>query len=221
MPVICPEDIGGPMTLFLTIALVHLIALVTPGPDFFFVSQLAASRPRRESFAGVIGIVLGVAMWAALALLGLQLLLLRLAWLERGISVLGGAYLCWMGVQLLRGAWKASPDAAAPRVDVRGSSPWRALMRGLATNIANPKAAIYFASIFSAFLADGVDTGTRWALWALVILETLMWFSLVSAVFALPAMRRGYLRASRWIDGGAGAVFTLFGLNLILDRKST
>lgn len=208
------------MTLFLTIALVHLIALVTPGPDFFFVSQLAASRPRREAFAGVVGIALGVAVWAALALLGLQLLLVRLAWLERGISVLGGAYLCWMGVQMLRGAWKADPNAAAPVVDVRGSSSSRALIRGLATNIANPKAAIYFASIFSAFLAEGVGVGTRWALWTLVIVETFVWFSLVSAIFALPAMRRGYLRASRWIDGGAGVVFTLFGLNLIFGRKA-
>ena len=66
------------MSLFLTIALVHIVALITPGPDFFFVSQLAASRSRREALAGVVGIALGVAVWAALALLGLHVLLQRL-----------------------------------------------------------------------------------------------------------------------------------------------
>jgi Putative threonine efflux protein len=208
------------MHIFLTLAVVQLVALVTPGPDFFFVSQLAASRSRREAIAGVVGIALGVAVWAALALLGLQLLLHRLAWLERGIAIAGGAYLCWMGLQMLRASWKAKPDAAAPVVDVRDSSPGKALLRGLATNLANPKAAIYFASIFSAFLGEGVDAAARWGLWAMVTAETALWFGVVAAIFALPAMRRGYVRASRWIDGGAGAIFTLFGLHLILGRRA-
>ncbi|HEY4092957.1 MAG TPA: threonine export protein RhtC [Luteibacter sp.] len=206
--------------VFLTIAVVQLVALVTPGPDFFFVSQLAASRSRREAIAGVVGIALGVAVWAALALLGLQLLLHRLAWLERGIAIAGGAYLCWMGIQMLRASWKAKPDAAVPVVDVRDSSPGRALVRGLLTNLANPKAAIYFASIFSAFIGEGVTAGARWGLWAMVTAETFLWFGVVAAIFALPAMRRGYVRASRWIDGGAGAIFTLFGLHLILGRRA-
>ena len=208
------------MSLFLTIALVHIVALITPGPDFFFVSQLAASRSRREALAGVVGIALGVAAWAALALLGLHVLLQRLAWLERGIAVLGGAYLCWMGFQLLRSAWRTKPDAAVPTVDVRGSSPWKALVRGLATNLANPKAAIYFASIFSAFVGDDMTTGARWGLWAMITVETMLWFAVVAGIFALPAMRRGYVRASRWIDGGAGAIFSLFGLYLIFGRRA-
>lgn len=208
------------MDIFLTLALVHIVALVTPGPDFFFVSQLAASRSRREALAGVVGITMGVAVWAALALLGLQILLHRLAWLERAIAILGGAYLCWMGIQMLRAAWKATPDAAAPVVDVAGFNPWRALIRGLATNLANPKAAIYFASIFSAFVGEGMSSGARWGLWVMVTIETLLWFTAVAGIFALPAMRRAYVRASRWIDGGAGAVFTLFGLHLVFGRRA-
>jgi threonine efflux protein len=208
------------MSILPTIALIQLVALATPGPDFFFVSQLAASRSRREALAGVVGIAMGVAVWAALALLGLQLLLHRLAWLERGIAVAGGAYLCWMGLQMLRAAWRPKPDAAEPVVDVSGQSAGRALLRGLLTNLANPKAAVYFASIFSAFVGDGMPAGARWGVWAMVTLETVLWFGVVAAIFALPAMRRGYVRASRWIDGGAGAIFALFGLHLILGRRA-
>lgn len=208
------------MSILPTIALIQLVALATPGPDFFFVSQLAASRSRREALAGVVGIAMGVAVWAALALLGLQLLLHRLAWLERGIAVAGGAYLCWMGLQMLRAAWRPKPDAAEPVVDVSGQSAGRALLRGLFTNLANPKAAVYFASIFSAFVGDAMPAGARWGVWAMVTLETVLWFGVVAAIFALPAMRRGYVRASRWIDGGAGAIFALFGLHLILGRRA-
>jgi threonine efflux protein len=207
------------MSLFLTIAAVHLIALLSPGPDFFYVSQTAISRSRREALAGVAGITLGVAWWAALALAGLQLLLHRVWWLQQVIAIGGGLYLGWMGYKMLRGALRpaaSSPDAPV----VLAAGAWRALRNGLLTNLANPKVVIYFGSIFSGFIGDRLSGGARWGLWTLVVLETLAWFALVAALFALPAMRRSYLRVGRWIDGGAGAVFLAFGLHLIARSGS-
>lgn len=52
----------------------------------------------------------------------------------------------------------------------------------------------------------------------LIVAETFVWFSLVAVVFALPAMRRGYQRLAKWIDGVAGVLFTGFGLHLIFTR---
>lgn len=204
------------MNLFLTIALVHLVALLSPGPDFFFVSQSAVSRSRRQALAGVVGITLGIAFWAALALLGLQLLLQRLAWLQHLIAFAGGVYLLWLGAQLLRGAF--SGGGAPPSTQVPGSE-LASLRAGLLTNLANPKAAVYFGSVFSAFVGDRLDVASRWGVWALVVGESLAWFALVAGLFALPAMRRGYLRLARGIDGLAGAVFIGFGLHLILARR--
>lgn len=208
------------MSLFITIAIVQIIALMTPGPDFFFVSQTAVSRSRHEAMAGVAGITLGVAMWAALALLGLQLLLHRLIWLEHLIAIAGGLYLCWMGFKMLRGALsKPVQTQAADPVQVFVGA-WRSMRNGLFTNLANPKVVIYFGSIFSAFVGTGVSSSARWGLWAMVVAETFLWFSFVAGCFALPVMRRGYLRISRWIDGCAGAVFMLFGLHLIFSRRA-
>ncbi|WP_130619691.1 threonine export protein RhtC [Dyella amyloliquefaciens] len=208
------------MNLFLTIAVVHLVALLSPGPDFFFVSQTAVSRTRRQAMFGVIGITLGVVVWSALALAGLQLVLQRLAWLERLISIAGGLYLAWMGVKMLRGAIRAPATLAGEPQQVLQQSDWATLRAGLLTNLSNPKVVIYFGSVFSAFLGDGVSAGARWGLWSMVVVETLLWFTVVAGVFALPAMRRGYLRLSRWIDGLAGAVFVAFGLHLIFSKRA-
>jgi The Resistance to Homoserine/Threonine (RhtB) Family protein len=205
------------MNLFLTIAIVHLVALSSPGPDFLFVSQTAVSRSRRQALYGVVGITLGITLWSALALLGLQWLLHRLAWLQQGIAIAGGLYLAWMGVKLLRGALARS-GAPATVAAVRGGD-LATLRAGLLTNLANPKVVVYFGSVFSAFLGDRVDAATRWGLWVLIVVETLLWFALVATFFALPAMRRGYLRSARWIDGAAGAVFVLFGLHLLFARR--
>lgn len=94
------------MMLFFTVAMVHIVALVSPGPDFFFVSQTAVSRSRKEAMMGVLGITCGVTVWAGVALLGLHLIIEKMAWLHTIIMVGGGLYLCWMGYQMLRGALK-------------------------------------------------------------------------------------------------------------------
>ncbi|MBN5269290.1 threonine export protein RhtC [Serratia ureilytica] len=205
------------LMLFLTVALVHLIALMSPGPDFFFVSQTAASRSRREAMMGVVGISLGIVVWAGVALMGLHLILQKMAWLHQIIMVGGGIYLCWMGWQLLR---SARAQQAPPAADAQVALPkaGRSFIRGFLTNLSNPKAVIYFGSVFSLFVGDSVGAGARWGLFLLIVAETFVWFSLVAMVFALPAMRRGYQRLAKWIDGVAGVLFTGFGLHLIFTR---
>ncbi|HGE6658358.1 TPA: threonine export protein RhtC [Serratia marcescens] len=205
------------LMLFLTVALVHLIALMSLGPDFFFVSQTAASRSRREAMMGVVGISLGIVVWAGVALMGLHLILQKMAWLHQIIMVGGGIYLCWMGWQLLRSA-RAQQAQPAAEAQVALPKAGRSFIRGFLTNLSNPKAVIYFGSVFSLFVGDSVGAGARWGLFLLIVAETFVWFSLVAVVFALPAMRRGYQRLAKWIDGVAGVLFTGFGLHLIFTR---
>ncbi|WP_158781979.1 threonine export protein RhtC [Pantoea sp. BAV 3049] len=207
------------LMLFLTVALVHLVALMSPGPDFFFVSQTAASRSRKEAMLGVLGITMGIVIWAGVALMGLNLILQKMAWLHQIIMVAGGLYLLWMGWQMLRSARQQHKNPLPPQEKaVELSRNGRSLMRGFLTNLANPKAVIYFGSVFSLFVGDDVGSGARWGLFLLIIAETFAWFTLVASIFALPAMRRGYQRAAKWIDGVAGALFAGFGIHLILSR---
>ncbi|ANI29648.1 threonine transporter [Yersinia entomophaga] len=205
------------LMLFLTVALVHLIALMSPGPDFFFVSQTAASRSRREAMMGVVGISLGIVVWAGVALMGLHLILQKMAWLHQVIMVGGGLYLCWMGWQLLKSA-RAKGELGEGEVEMTLPVRGRTFLRGFLTNLSNPKAVIYFGSVFSLFVGDDVSAGARWGLFILIVAETFIWFSVVACVFALPVMRRGYQRLSKWIDGLAGVLFVGFGLHLIFSK---
>lgn len=207
------------LMLFLTVALVHLVALLSPGPDFFFVSQTAASRSRKEAMLGVLGITMGIVIWAGVALMGLNLILQKMAWLHQIIMVAGGLYLLWMGWQMLRSAHQQHKNPLPPQEKaVELSRNGRSFLRGFLTNLANPKAVIYFGSVFSLFVGDDVGSGARWGLFLLIIAETFVWFTLVANLFALPAMRRGYQRVAKWIDGFAGVLFAGFGIHLILSR---
>lgn len=91
-------------------------------------------------------------------------------------------------------------------------------IKGLLTNLSNPKAVIYFGSVFSLFIGNDVGGLERWGLFVLISVETFAWFSLVAAVFALPWMRDKYQRAAKWVDGVAGVLFAGFGIHLILSR---
>ncbi|MBP2169221.1 threonine efflux protein [Erwinia toletana] len=206
------------LILFLTVASVHLIALMSPGPDFFFVSQTAASRSRKEAMLGVLGISLGIVLWAGVALMGLHLILQKMAWLHQIIMVGGGLYLLWMGWQLLRSARQRHQQPVQTETPMELSRHGRSFLKGFLTNLSNPKAVIYFGSVFSLFVGDDVGAAERWGLFILIILETFCWFSLVACVFALPAVRRGYQRLAKWIDGTAGVLFAGFGIHLILSR---
>jgi len=206
------------LALFLTVAVVHLVALMSPGPDFFFVSQTAASRSRKEAMMGVLGITLGIVVWAGVALMGLHLILQKMAWLHQIIMVGGGLYLLWMGWQLLRSACHQHKNPQQEEVTVELPKKGRSFLKGFLTNLSNPKAVIYFGSVFSLFVGDDVGAGERWGLFLLIIGETFAWFALVAAIFAMPWMRQKYQRVAKWVDGMAGVLFAGFGIHLIISR---
>lgn len=116
---------------FLTLAVVQLLALMSPGPDFFFISQTAASRSHREAFMGVLGVTLGVAIWAAVALLGLNLLLAKMAWLHQ-IIIVGGGFICcgWVGNYCV-----------LPAISI-------AILRSAVLNLSLPDADIRFCGVY-------------------------------------------------------------------------
>lgn len=201
-----------------TLALIHFCALMTPGPDFLMVSQTAISRSRRDSIYVVLGITTGAMVWALLAMLGLNFLFEQFSWLKRAMLILGGLYLCWLGYLMLRSAFSTkSAQGTTPVIEVPTSA-GLSFAKGLLTNLSNPKAVIYFGSVFSLFLSNPKLEHWHGLLFLIVSLETVLWFSLVAFVFSLPRCKAAYENASRWIDGISGGLFTLLGMFLIGNR---
>lgn len=132
----------------ITLAFIHFCALITPGPDFFLVSQTAISRSRKDAMLVVAGITAGVMFWACLALMGLNLIFEKMAWLKQGLLIAGGLYLCWLGYQMLRSAFSKNEQEGNVAVELP-KAPYLFFIKGLITNLSNPKAVIYFGSVFS------------------------------------------------------------------------
>jgi threonine/homoserine/homoserine lactone efflux protein len=198
---------------------VWIAALVTPGPDTLAVSYVSLSGGRRAGLACAVGVALGIAAWAMAALSGLALLFAQVGWLYRLVTLLGAAYLAFLGVKLLAAAWRDG-DVAAPSVAIDRTARAAALTlpgsfrRGLVTNLANPKAAALFGSLFAVALPPHPGLGEA----ALVVLAfagtTLAWYALLATVLARPRAAAAYRRAARGVNGVAGIAFLGFGARL-------
>ncbi len=203
------------LSTLLTIAGVHIIALASPGPDTFIVMQTAASKSRKEAMMCVLGITAGVAVWAAVSLLGLQWLFDQFAWLHKTIMLMGGIYLGWMGIKILKSSLKASSSAAGDSPLGTQEDKSKSFLTGLFTNLANAKALVYFSSVFALFIKPDMDWTQSLPIFLLVITETFLWFSVVGLLIGLPKPKRIYQSAGKWIDGACGAIFGVFGGGLI------
>ena len=84
--------------------------------------------------------------------------------------------------------------------------------------MANPKALVYFSSVFSIGISTNVSIFEQSSLLALVFVESLLWFSAVALVFSASKINHYYQKFSKKIDGITGGIFISFGCMLILNR---
>ncbi|WP_258286254.1 LysE family transporter [Aggregatibacter actinomycetemcomitans] len=196
----------------LNLMFVHLMGLLSPGPDFFYVSRVAAIRSRRTAIYGVMGITLGVFLWATAAVLGLAIVFKTSPALQGVVMALGGSYLFYLGVKMTRVKTNAVFNDSAEGQSAGAKSE---LLKGLLVNLSNAKVVIYFSSVMSFVLVN--ITETRQILTALLIItmETFLYFYVISILFSRPFARQFYSRYSRYIDNVSGVIFILFGIYLI------
>ena len=204
------------IAILLSIVGTVLIGAMSPGPSFVLVSHTAIIRSRRAGLAAALGMGIGGAIFALLALAGLHALLVRVEWAYLLFKLLGGAYLAYLGVRIWRGASLPLPPERAGRVDHAGAA-WKSLAVGIATQLSNPKTALVYGSIFAAFLPAAPE---RWLFTALplgVFVVEAGWYAVVALVFSAERPRAAYGRAKHVVDRIAGAVLVGLGVRLILD----
>ena len=191
---------------------VHLMGLLSPGPDFFYVSRTAAIHSRRTAIYGVIGITLGVTIWAAAAVLGLAIVFKTMPALQGIVMALGGGYLFYLGVKMARVTTNAVFDETNL---VQNTASKNEIIKGLLVNLSNAKVVIYFSSVMSFVLVNITETRQILTALLLITLETFVYFYVISLLFSRPLAKRFYSRYSRYIDNASGVIFILFGAYLI------
>lgn len=188
------------------------MGLLSPGPDFFYVSRAAAIHSRRAAIYGVIGITIGVSIWATAAVLGLAIVFKTMPALQGIVMALGGSYLFYLGVKMARVTTNVVFDDTHSRQNTASKNE---ILKGLLVNLSNAKVVIYFSSVMSFVLVNITEMRQILTALLLITLETFVYFYVISLLFSRPFAKRFYSRYSRYIDNVSGVIFILFGAYLV------
>ncbi len=199
----------------LNLLIVNLFGLLSPGPDFFYVSRVAAMSSRRDALCAVIGISLGVFIWASATILGLAVLFTAMPAVQGIIMMLGGSYLIYLGSQMVLVRENVAFADTGFKQNQYKNDAWKEIRKALWVNLSNAKVVIFFSSVMSMVL-NGLHEPIQMltALMAIVT-ECFLYFYIISVLFSRPIAKRFYSCYSRYIDNAAGVIFILFGLFLI------
>lgn len=194
---------------------------LTPGPDVLFIVSHALKSGVRAGLVAALGIVSGCFVHVVTAALGVGALLATSATAFTLLKWVGGGYLVWMGLRLLRSRPDASrvvPAALVP--DETAADLRRVYLRGFLNNVLNPKVALFFLAFVPQFIApDATDKVTAFLLLGLLFNINSLPINFGYAWLAAWAARRVQLvqRALHWLDRLAGVMFLGFGLKLAMS----
>lgn len=194
---------------------VFLLTII-PGPDTLLVLRSAALGGAGAGLRAISGIALGLMLWGTAVALGLAVLLAAAPLAYRILTWAGAGYLIWIGVTSLIAPRGIVPTAQGPAA---GRRP--ALMRGLVTNLLNPKIGVFYISFLPQFVPAGWPAGPSiFGLALLHILVGSLWLAALVFGFGRIAavLRRGSVAAA--LDRVTGVIFIAFGLRLVLTRPA-
>jgi threonine efflux protein len=199
------------LTTFLTIAILHWVALFTPGVNFVLILQLAAGSPRSVSLAAAAGITTVTFLWALLAILGMGAAFSAHPALRQAFQIAGGAYLCYVAWKL----WRA-PAAVATEVKAVTTSRAAAFRMGFITNVFNPKTALFFGSVFATALPPSPGPAVLAGAVLLCWFNAVVWHVFLALAFSHGRVQSAYQRGRTVFNRGAAGLVGAFGLRLLV-----
>jgi threonine/homoserine/homoserine lactone efflux protein len=195
-----------------------LLLNITPGPDNAFIIGRSVQMGWRGGAAAALGISTGCLVHIVGAALGLSALLAASATAFTIVKYAGAAYLLYSGLRMIL----AKPEPAEAG-DASTALTLRAVFaQGVATNVLNPKIALFFLAFLPQFVdADAGHQTLAFLLLGLVfVLNGTLWCLGVAVVAARAAGRlRGSGAARAWINRVLGGVFIALGIRVALMER--
>ena len=203
-------------TEFLTVALVHLLAVASPGPDFAIVLRESVSNGRHAGIWTALGVGSGILLHVGYCLLGIGLIVSQSIVLFNLLKWLAAAYLIYIGIRALQ-ARPADP-ASAELAPLAARSPRAAFARGFVTNGLNPKATLFFLSLFTLVISPQTPLLVQAGYGLYLALATAVWFCAVALLFSQARVRRGFVHLGHWFDRLMGAVLVGLGIKVAFSE---
>ena len=195
--------------MFLSAAIAHLLAVMSPGPDTAIIFQQSFAKGRNSGMLTALGIGFGIFLHCLLAISGISILLYSTEEARFIIKILGASYLIYVGFQSL-----LLQDASEPKT--RTTIFTHPFLIGLITNILNIKAFLFTVSLFS-FINLQPDSLMSWIYLFYFPVITAAWFSFVSYALTHEALGDIFDQYNPKIQFASSAFILALGLLIFLQ----
>ncbi|MDA9292831.1 LysE family translocator [Gammaproteobacteria bacterium] len=195
--------------MFLSAAIAHLLAVMSPGPDTAIIFQQSFAKGRNSGMLTALGIGFGIFLHCLLAISGISILLYSTEEARFVIKILGASYLIFVGFQSL-----LLQDSSEPKT--RTTIFTHPFLIGLITNILNIKAFLFTVSLFS-FINLQPDSLMSWIYLFYFPVITAVWFSFVSYALTHDALGDIFNQYNPKIQFASSAFILALGLLIFLQ----
>tara|TARA_Y100001970_G_scaffold8285_1_gene9624 strand:- start:605 stop:1219 length:615 start_codon:yes stop_codon:yes gene_type:complete len=200
------------MAEFLTVAILHLFAVASPGPDFALITRQSLRFNRRVAIWTSLGIGVGILFHCLLAITGLVILITSNELFSTILKIIGSAYLLYLGINSIIGDQKKSK---LDEKDKDNLDKFNGFLLGFITNITNVKAILFFVTVFSVV----IDVGNNLSLvlyGVYMALATFLWFAFISYVFTSNKFKNKFSSFLKIFEKVIGVILILLSLQIII-----
>jgi len=210
------------MPELLLFALVLAAGQFSPGPDMLLLTHTSLRHGKRAGWWMAAGITTGLAVHASVAVGGLHLItgIFPAFWII--LPWIAAVYLSYLAVLLWRSASESIQSTPEVHPEAAGPAKMRGFyLRGLACNLLNPKAMIFFAALVTTFLGGNPEPGRAVALGVIIVVEGLVLWGLWVALLQHRVARTIYQRGGRIINRTFSMLLLLLAGKLLWSALST
>jgi RhtB (resistance to homoserine/threonine) family protein len=197
-----------------TVALLNLIAAVSPGPDFVMTVRNSLCYSRRSGIFTSLGISVALGVHLCYCAAGIGFILSKSILLFSLMRYFGAGYLIYMGIHSFFSK-TSKLDMAEDHIGT-DLTRLQAFRMGFLTNVLNPKATLFFLSLFTFVIGNSTPVHIIIIISVIIILTAFTWFTIVSIFLAQQNVQRVFLKYETIINRTLGGFLILLGARIAL-----
>lgn len=200
-----------------TVTILNLLGAISPGPDFIVTVKNSLRYSRRSGIFTGLGIGLGLSVHLFYCAAGIGYFISKSILLFSIIKILGALYLIYIGISSFFGKGsKIEITEEKTGVDIARLA---AFKMGFLTNVLNPKATLFFLSLFTFVISPSTPLYVILIISGIIITTALVWFTTVSIFFTHQKVQRMFLRFGDTINRLLGGLLVALGIKIALTFK--
>ncbi len=205
------------LSIIATVAVVHLLAVISPGPDFMMITRNSLVYSRKTGMYSALGLGLGILVHITYSLVGIGLIISQSIVLFTVIKYLGAVYLIYIGYKSLTAKSNSARDKAFEvRPDI---TPQKALRIGFLTNVLNPKATLFFLSLFTLVITPGTPLFVKLIMSAEMSIVTALWFMFIAFIFSHHVLKNRIQKVQHIAERFIGIALIFLGLKVAFSTS--